>query len=173
MAICRIAANAAARAIHGGTWKTPSCGVQRRRIPVTVQPLLLSAIALGVMACGPVTTIKTSSGDQIGHASFEERFPLSSEAHEVTFHGDDLRRAIALMDRHGVLALSGTYEASGVLDKSTLVLSVRTTDDRERKVVVKNCAEPHVCAFFTEAVTSGVVKKTPVICRDVVACTKK
>jgi hypothetical protein len=77
-----------------------------------------------------------------------------------------------MMDKNGVMALQGEYAASGVLDKSTLVVTITTAGSRERKLVVKNCAETHVCAFFAEAVKSGVAEKTPVVCRDAVPCTK-
>jgi len=105
--------------------------------------------------------------------SFEERFPLSTDANEVTFHGDRLKRAVEMLDKAGAIALSGDYAATGVLDKSTLVLTVRNADQKERKLTLKNCAEPHVCAFFTEAVKNGVVEKLPVVCRDPVPCAKK
>lgn len=128
------------------------------------------ALVLALAACDPPPPVKTASGERIGAVSYEEKFPLSNDGHEVTFHGDRLRRAVELLDKHGVLALSGEVQASGVLDKSTLVLVVRTSDDKERKLVVKNCAEPHVCAFFAEALKSGVVEKIPVVCREAVAC---
>ena len=131
------------------------------------------AIVLAAVACEPPPPIKSASGERIESISYEERFPLSTESHEVTFHGDRLRRAVALLDRHGVTALSGEYAATGVLDKSTLVLEVHTAGNGGRKLLLKNCAEPHVCAFFAEAVSSGVVDKLPVVCRDPLACTKK
>jgi len=145
------------------------------RYPAGVKrsPLLAALLAFVALACEPAAPIKTSSGERIGGFSYEERFPLSNDGHEKTLHGDHLRRAVEMMDRAGVIAMTGNYEATGVLDKSTLVLTVTTFDNRERKLVVKNCAEPHVCAFFAEAVKSGVVERTPVVCRDAVACVKK
>ena len=139
------------------------------------RPLLSIAfgIALVASACEPPPPIKTASGERIDSVSYEETFPLSKDGNEVTFHGDRLRKAVAMMDRSGVMGMSGDYAATGVLDKSTLTLTVRTIDNRERKLVVKNCTEPHLCAFFAEAVKSGVVEKTPVVCRDSPACTKK
>lgn len=125
------------------------------------------------LACEPAAPIKTASGERIGGVSYEERFPLSNDGHETTLRGDKLRKAVAMMDRAGVIAMTGSYEATGVLDKSTLVVTVTTFDNRERKLVVKNCAEPHVCAFFTEAVKSGIADRMPVVCRDALACVKK
>lgn len=127
----------------------------------------------GTFACEPSAPIKTSSGERIGAVSYEERFPLSNDGHETTFHGDRLRRAVEMMDRAGVISMTGNYEATGVVDRSTLVLTVTTIDNKERKLVVKNCAEPHLCAFFAEAVKSGVADKTPIVCRDALACVKK
>lgn len=132
--------------------------------------MLLSFVAL---ACEPAAPIKTASGERIGGVSYEERFPLSNDGHETTLRGDKLRKAVEMMDRAGVIAMTGNYEANGVLDKSTLVVTVTTFDNRERKLVVKNCAEPHVCAFFTEAVKSGIADRMPVVCRDAIACVKK
>lgn len=131
---------------------------------------LLSFVAF---ACEPAAPIKTASGERIGGVSYEERFPLSNDGHETTLRGDRLRKAVEMMDRAGVIAMTGNYEATGVLDKSTLVVTVTTFDNRERKLVVKNCAEPHVCAFFTEAVKSGIADRMPVVCRDALACVKK
>lgn len=129
--------------------------------------------ALVVLACEPAPPIKTASGERIGGVSYEERFPLSNDGHETTLRGDKLRKAVEQMDRAGVIAMTGNYEAKGALDKSTLVLTVTTEDKRERTLVVKNCAEPHLCAFFAEAVKSGTVERLPVVCRDGLACVKK
>ena len=134
---------------------------------------LFALFAFASLACEPAPPVKTASGERIASVSYEERFPLSNDAHETTLHSDRLRRAVEMMDRAGVTAMTGNYEATGVLDKSTLVLTVTTIDRRERKLVVKNCAEPHVCAFFAEAVKSGVAERLPVVCRDALACVKK
>lgn len=130
------------------------------------------AIGIAVLACscssGP--PIKTASGEVIEGVNYEERSPLSPDVHEVTFRGDRLREAVALMDRAGVMGLSGSFQATQVVDKSTLVLTIRGADHRVRKLLVKDCAEPHVCAFFAAAVKSDVVEKAPVVCRDGVLC---
>ena len=142
-----------------------------KRTP-SVLALFVIAALVG-LACEPAAPIKTASGERIGGVSFEERFPLSNDGHETTLRGDKLRKAVEQMDRAGVIAMTGNYEAKGVLDKSTLVLTVTTDDKRERVLVVKNCAEPHLCAFFAEAVKSGIVERLPVVCRDGLACVKK
>ena len=136
-------------------------------------PRFWCVVALSTLglACEPVPPVKTASGERIGGVSYEEKFPLSNDANEVTFQGARLRRAVELLDKHSVFALSGDFQASGVLDKSTLVLVIRNAENRERKVVVKNCAEPHLCAFFADAIQRGLVEKLPVICREAIACT--
>jgi len=143
--------------------------VQPRHAPLAT--LLASVVA--VAACGPVVPVKAASGERIGMVSYEESFSLSKETQEVSLSGDALRRAVEMMDRAGVMTMpAGTHEVKGVLDKSTLTLVIRTVDNRERKVIMKNCAESHICAFFAEAVKGGVVDKTPALCRDAVACAK-
>lgn len=136
----------------------------------TVVVLVLFAV---LAACDPGPPIRAASGEHIGGISYEERFPLSNDVHNASFHGDRLRRAVELMDKNGVMPLTGEVAATGVLDKSSLTIVVTGTDGRERKLVVKNCAEPHVCAFFAEALKNGIVEKLPVVCREPVACTKK
>lgn len=132
-----------------------------------------AAIGSASVACEPPPPVKSASGERVSEVSYEERFPLSNDGHEVTFHGDRLRRAVELLDKHGAMGLSGDFAATGVLDKSTLVFVVRSADNKERKVVVKNCAEAHLCTFFADAVKSGLVEKTPVVCREAVACAAK
>jgi hypothetical protein len=134
---------------------------------------LALALVAALGACDEGPPIKTASGERIGGVSYEERFPLSNDVHSVSFHGDRLRRAVELMDKDGVTGLTGEVASTGVLDKSSLTIVVTGTDGRERKLVVKNCAEPHVCAFFAEAVKSGIAEKLPVVCREPVACNTK
>ena len=99
-------------------------------------------LVMSIVACDPPPPIKTSSGMRVGSVEYQESFARSEDVHSTAFHGDRLRRAVELMDKNGVFALSGSYEAKGVLDASTLTIVVRTTDDRETRIVVKNCAEP-------------------------------
>jgi hypothetical protein len=122
-------------------------------------------------ACGDGPPIRTASGEHVTGVSYEERFPLSSDTHETTFHGDRLRRAVEMMDRTGMIAMSGTYQAIGALDKSMLIVTI-TAENTQRKLVIKNCAEPTVCGFFANAVKSELVDKAPVVCRDAIPCTR-
>ncbi|MDB4936489.1 MAG: hypothetical protein JWP87_3461, partial [Labilithrix sp.] len=81
-----------------------------RRVPSSrsVLPLAVTFVlaTLACAACAPPPPIKTSSGEHIGGVSYEERFPLSNDSHDTSFHGDRLRRAVEMMDRAGVIALS-------------------------------------------------------------------
>ena len=74
------------------------------------------------------------------------------------------------MDRAGVIGMEGSYTSTGGQDKSTLVLTVRGADQRNRTVIVKGCAEPHVCAFFAAAVKADLVDKAPAACTDGIRC---
>ena len=139
-----------------------------KRFSVTVG--LLAFLGL---ACEPAPPIKTGTGERIGGVSYEERFPLSNDGHSTTLRGDKLRRAVEMMDQAGLISMTGHYEGKGVVDKSTLILTVTTFDNRERTLTVKNCAEPHLCVFFAEAVRRGIVEREPVVCRDAVACVMK
>jgi hypothetical protein len=135
--------------------------------------LFIVAIVLAGSACEPPAPVRTAAGELIESVSYEERFALSSDVKETSFHGDRLRRAVELMDRAGVTAMSGDYSAAGVVDKSTLIITVSAAGHRERKIVLRNCADPNVCKFFATAVQSGVVDKTPAVCRDAIACAER
>ena len=134
---------------------------------------LAALVALVAVACESAPPVKAASGERIDGVSFEERFAVSTDTNEISFHGEGLRKAVELMDRAGVMSMSGNYAATGVLDRSKLTLTVRPIGGQPRVLVVKNCAEPHLCAFFTEATKSGVVEKMPVVCRDAPPCAKK
>ena len=138
--------------------------------PSLVRTAIALSLSLLACACSSGPPIKTASGEVIEGVSYEERSPLSPDVQEVTFRGDRLREAVALMDRAEVIGMSGSFQATNVVDKSTLVITIRGAEHRERKILVKNCAEPHVCAFFAAAVKSDVVEKVPVVCRDGVRC---
>lgn len=134
---------------------------------------LLLVASFPSIACDPPPPIKTSSGERIASVSFEETAPLTTDTRETTFRGDRLRRAVALMDKHGVFGIEGRYEATGVVDKSTLTMTIKGVDGRERVIVAKNCGQEQLCAFFADAVKEGVIEKLPPICRDPAPCTKK
>jgi len=112
--------------------------------------------------------VRTASGEVIDSVSYEERLAPSPEVHDVSFKGDRLAKAIELMDRTQVTGLSGTFQAADSANKSVLVMTIRGLT--ERKILVRDCAEPRVCAFFAAAVKSEVVKEAPAVCRDGVRC---
>jgi len=118
-----------------------------------------------VVGCSSGPPVKAASGELIESVSYEERFPLTKDVHEVTLTGDRLRQALPLMDRAEVTAMSGDFVAPG-MDKSMLVFTVRNVDQRERKIVLRNCAEPHVCTFFAAAFKGNLIERMPVVCRD-------
>jgi hypothetical protein len=131
-----------------------------------VERSLLLAVGLCFFACSSGPPIKTASGEVIEAVTYEERTPHSTDVHEVTFKGDRLRTAVALMDRLAVIGMSGDFQADGREDRNTLVVTIRGAENRERKIFVKNCAEEHVCAFFAAAVRSDIVDKAPDVCRE-------
>lgn len=132
--------------------------------------LLTSGLLLLCCSSGP--PIKTASGELIDAFSYEERSPGSKDkdVREVKLTGDRLRTAVGLMDRSGVSNMSGNYQSTERGDKDTLVLTISAAEGRQRKIVVTNCAEVHVCGFFAAAVKSEVVDKVPAVCRDNIRC---
>lgn len=129
-------------------------------------------ILLLLAACESSPPIKSASGELIDGISFEETFPLSNDVKDTTLRGERLRTAVAMMDKHGVLALKGEYRASGVLEKGTLTIVVKPVAGAERRVVFKSCGQENVCSFFAEATGQGIVEHMPVLCRNPVACDK-
>jgi hypothetical protein len=103
-------------------------GAQRwsfvRSLAASLAIAIVASGSTGACDSGPPVT--SASGMRIGSVSYEERFPLSNDVHDVTLHGDRLRRAVEMMDKTGVMALEGDFAATGVLDKSTLVVIVKT-----------------------------------------------
>jgi hypothetical protein len=132
--------------------------------------LTFTALGLIFFACSAGPPVKTASGEIIEGVTYEERFPLSTDVNEVAFKGERLRKAVALMDTAQVIGMSGNFQSGEMVDKGTLLLTIRGQDGRERKILVKNCAEPHVCSFFAAAVKNEVVEKAPLVCRDGVRC---
>jgi hypothetical protein len=102
--------------------------VQSLRLVLPLAFALLTPCA----ACDSGPPIKTASGERIGSLSYEEKFPLSNDGHDSTFHGDRLRSAVAMMDRAGAISLSGDYAARGVLDNRTHTVTVTTLATLER-----------------------------------------
>lgn len=126
-----------------------------------------------VSACAAPAPVKSASGEAIAAVTIEERFALDKEVREASLRGDRLRDAVPLMDRHGVLGMSGAFVGEGVLDQSTLVLTVRPAAGPARQIVVRNCAEPKVCAFFAEAAGKGLVDHRPLACRGDTPCARR
>jgi hypothetical protein len=164
--VCRFAA-AYGRKCRFGADKLRAVGT---RIVEVQRPHFLIAVSLTVFACSSGPPAKTASGEVIEGITYEERFPRTPDVHEVSFKGERLRKAVALMDSTGVTGLEGSFNAAGVLDQSTLILTIHGAEQRKRTIVVKNCAEQHVCAFFAMAVKGEIVEKAPVVCRDSVRC---
>lgn len=104
----------------------------------------------------------------IESVSYEERSGPSPEQHEITLKGEPLAKAIELMDRSQVTGMSGSFQSADSPNKSVLVVTIRGLT--QRKILVKDCAEQRVCAFFAAAVKSEIVKEAPVVCRDGVRC---
>jgi hypothetical protein len=127
-----------------------------------------------VLACDATPPIKTATGERLEGVSVEERFRLSDAVYEASFRGERLRRAVELMDKHGLFAMEeGTYEATGVLDESTVTVVIVSAEKKERRIVVKNCAEKHFCGFADEAKSAGILKKQPMVCRTEKTCSKR
>jgi hypothetical protein len=134
--------------------------------------LVLAAppLFLSLAGCSPPAPVTAASGESIEQVSYEERFPLTTDVKEVTWRGERLAKAVPLMDRAGVTGMSGTYLAPNVVDRSTLVVTIKGAGGRDRQIFVKNCAEPHVCSFFAEASRAALVEKVPLVCREAVLC---
>ncbi|CAN5854694.1 hypothetical protein BH11MYX4_BH11MYX4_56620 [soil metagenome] len=136
------------------------------RVKSVKRPSILALSALLLLACSSGPPAKAASGELIESVTYEERFALSTDVHEVKLTGDRLRQALPLMDRAEVTAMSGDFVATGVMDRSTLVFTVRNADQHERRIVLKNCAEPHVCTFLAAAFKDNLIDKMPLVCRD-------
>jgi len=126
-------------------------------------------IASVASACTPQVVV-TEAGERITGISLEEHYALTTDVRESTFRGDTLKKMVASMDKHGVFSLTGTYEARGVLDDGSVIVVIRTADDRERRIVVKNCMEPHLCEFLGDALADGSVHHKPSVCRTQNVC---
>jgi hypothetical protein len=132
--------------------------------------VVLLAAALAIAACEKAPPVKSSSGEQIERISFEESFPLSNDVKESSLRGERLRDGVVLMDKHGVLGLTGERRTSGVLDKSTLTIIVQPTGGGERRLSLRSCSVASVCAFFEEASAQGLVEHKPLVCRNAQPC---
>jgi hypothetical protein len=121
-------------------------------------------------ACGSPPPVQSSSGEAIEAIEIEERFALSSDARSSSLRGEKLKKALVILERHGLFAQGATFEDRSVVDSTTLTLVVRPQGAPERRIVVRNCAEPRVCAFFRDAAESAIVERAPAVCRAKNAC---
>jgi hypothetical protein len=123
------------------------------------------ALLLVLAACDAKPPPKTASGVRLDYVAFQETFALSQDAKTKRLEGDDLRRAIPLLDKHGVFDLAGrSFAAKDVVEQSTLVVEVKPVDQPARQIVVKSCAEEKICAFFADAAGQGLGLRRPVVC---------
>lgn len=122
-------------------------------------------VPLAIAACDSSPPVKTAAGVRLDYVRVEERFQLNPEGKSKEWTGDDLRKAVPLLDKNGIFDLLGhTYEAKDVVESATLILTVKPLDQTERTITVKNCAQEKICAFFTEAHAQGLVPRKPVVC---------
>jgi hypothetical protein len=132
--------------------------------------LSLSALTLG---CDSGPPVKTSTGEAIEFIAIHEQFALSTDVKGDRLHGERLRKALEIMERTGAFAVEGDYAARGVVDKTSLTVTVRSAGGRERSMVMKNCAEPKMCAFLSEAHKAHVIDREPAACKSDKPCEKK
>lgn len=123
-------------------------------------------------ACDGPPPVKNSHGERIKSVELREDFATNPEPREVSFRGEGLRQAVEAMDKRGVFDLQGSFEAKGVIHESTLTLVVRTVDDREKRIVIKDCAEPHVCGFLADMESAGRFERKPLACRSSSTCNR-
>lgn len=151
-----------------------------RVCPSTARPLtrtlerlerfLLCLLGACLAACSSPPA-QSASGERIESITYEERFPLTTDVEEIAIKGERLSKVLPLLDRAQVTALSGTFVAAAPgVDTSTLVVTIHGASQRNRTIVVKNCAEPRVCSFFAAAFKSELVERVPVVCRDGARC---
>lgn len=129
-------------------------------------PLVLALLFLG--CDGP--SARTASGEALDFVAWQERFARTNEARETRLTGKGLEKAVPLLDQNQVTSLHGEYAAFGKVDEASLVFTVQVHDKPERIVIMKNCAETHVCAFLKAAVRDGVVEKLPGLCKSAGPC---
>ncbi|HEY8080300.1 MAG TPA: hypothetical protein VIF62_39490 [Labilithrix sp.] len=123
------------------------------------------------VACDPPPPVKNAHGERIDKVELREEFATSDDPREVSWSGDALRKAVELMDKRGVFDMSGSYAAKETMHQATLVLVAKTTDGKERRIEVKDCAEPKVCGFLADMEAAGKFERRPVVCRSTNSCT--
>ncbi|MBS2014776.1 MAG: hypothetical protein JST00_17945 [Deltaproteobacteria bacterium] len=143
----------------------------KRAARVTSLSIVALALALSA-ACGPPPApTKNAAGETVGSVSYEERFALNPDPETHAFRGERLERVVKLLDKHGLMGVDATYEAKTV-DVASVSVIVQV-NGKEKKVTAKNCAHEKICAFFGEAVSTGLLEKQPQACKSGKPCDKK
>ncbi len=130
------------------------------------------AICMFLLACDPPPPVKNAKGERIDKIELREDFATSEDPREISFNGDALRKAVELMDKRGVFDMSGSYAAKDTMHQATLVLVVKSTDGKERRIEVKDCAEPKICGFLADLESAGKFERRPVVCRSSNSCSR-
>lgn len=110
--------------------------------------------------------MRSTTGARVVRITITESLAL--RAHQparVELSGADLGPAVSLLDRHGVLKLTPEALTSYGADGSSVVVDVELAGGGERRFVLSNCPEPHVCGFLRDAVASGLLTRLPETCR--------
>ena len=122
-----------------------------------------------VTSCTGRPPVTTASGERIDAVTVEESFATSEDVRETSFRGDRLRTAVDLLEKHGILGLTGSFESKAVhTGKVTLI--VKPSGAAERRIVVDTCVHERVCAFFHDAHGRGLVERIPVACKSETPC---
>ena len=130
-----------------------------------------SLLVLFVLACScDPPPARTASGELIDSVAWQERFARTNDARDTRLTGKALEKAVPLLDQNQVTALHGEFAASGKIDEASLVFTVQARNKPERTVIMKNCAETHVCAFLKAAVRDGVTERLPGLCKSAPPC---
>ena len=124
-----------------------------------------------LLACEGGPPVKTASGEHIERVTIEERFATSDEVKETNLRSERLRTAIELMEKHGVMSLSGSFASKAVHTGSVTVI-VKPKDGQERRIVVQSCAHENVCPFLEEALAKRLIEQRPLACRSDAPCAK-
>jgi hypothetical protein len=123
-----------------------------------------------VAACDGAPPVKNAHGERIKTVTIEERFPMSDEVRDQSITGEALRAAVASMDKHEVFELKGSFDAPGAMNQSLLTIVIKNSDDQERRVSFKNCAEPHLCSWADDAAKNGWLARRPAVCKLEAKC---
>ncbi|MBX3190548.1 MAG: hypothetical protein KF819_26340 [Labilithrix sp.] len=130
-------------------------------------------LATAATACKPPPPVTTASGEQVERITLQERFALSTDVKGERLDGERLRKGLPIMERTGAFSVEGDYATSGVVDKSTLTVTITFAGGREHRAALANCAEPKICAFVSEAIKEKLLEREPAVCKSEKVCAKK